>query len=79
MHSKISKNLGIIYKCRSCMNNDNCIKMYKTFIKPSFLYAIEIWGHTVGSELDILNKVQSSLTAKGLRMHGDTLEEKLLT
>ena len=41
------------------MNNGDCIKMYKTFIQPYFLYAIEIWGHTLSSKLDILNKLQS--------------------
>ena len=43
------------------MNSDDCIKMYKTFIQPYFLYAIEIWGHTVRSKLDILNKLQSKV------------------
>ena len=31
--------------------------MYKTFIEPYFLYAIEVWGHTVTSSNDILNKL----------------------
>ena len=33
--------------------------MYKTFIQPYFLYGIEVWGHTVNSEQDILMKLQS--------------------
>ena len=61
VHSKISKNLGILYKCRDYMNSDDCIKMYKSFIQPYFLYAIEIWGHTIRSEHDILNKLQSKV------------------
>ena len=35
--------------------------MYKTFIQPYFLYAIEIWGHTVNSDQDILNRIQSKI------------------
>ena len=33
--------------------------MYKTFVQPYFNYAIEVWGHTVQAESDILNKLQS--------------------
>ena len=35
--------------------------MYKTFLQPYFLYAIEIWGHIVKSDKDILNKIQSKI------------------
>ena len=41
------------------MNESEIIKMYKTFIQPYFLYGIEVWGHTVRSEQDILVKLQS--------------------
>jgi len=43
--------------------------MYKTFVQPYFNYAIEVWGHTVTSESDILNKLQS----KALRIIFDCL------
>ena len=43
------------------MNSDICIKMYKTFIQPYFLYAIEIWGHTIRSQHDTLYKLQSKV------------------
>ena len=43
------------------MNNNDCIDMYKTFIEPYFLYAIEAWGHSIQSEKDILVKLQSKI------------------
>ena len=43
------------------MNKDECIKMYKTFIQPYFLYSIEVWGHTIQSDKDILIKLQSKI------------------
>ena len=59
--NKISKTLGILHKCKNVMNNDECIKMYKTFIQPYFLYAIEAWGCSIQSDNDILVKTQSKV------------------
>ena len=61
VHSKICKNVGLIHRCRNIMDSCDSINMYKTFIQPYFLYAIEIWGHTVKSDQDILNKIQSKI------------------
>ena len=35
--------------------------MYKTFIEPYFLYAIEAWGHSIKSEYDLIVKLQSKV------------------
>ena len=43
------------------MNDNDCIDMYKTFIEPYFLYAIEAWGHSIKSENDTLVKLQSKV------------------
>ena len=65
IHNKISKTLGILYKCKYAMKEVDVIKMYKAFIQPYFLYAIEVWGHSVNSENDyILIRLQ----AKALRI-----------
>ena len=37
IHSKVSKMIGLLYKCQHVMNDNDCIKMYKTFIEPYFL------------------------------------------
>ena len=57
--NKISKNMGIIYKCSEPMDEEKSINMYKAFIQPYFIYAIEVWGHSVKSSKDILMKLQS--------------------
>ena len=59
--NKISKTIGLIYKCKEFLNTQDCIRMYKTFIQPHFTYAIEAWGHTVQSDSDILVKLQSKV------------------
>ena len=61
VHSKICKTLGILHKCKKVMDENESIKMYKTFIQPYFLYGIEIWGHSVQSDKDILLKLQSKI------------------
>ena len=43
------------------MTENESINMYKTFIQPYFLYGIEIWGHTIQSNNDILVKLQSKI------------------
>ena len=43
------------------MNDNDCTAMYKTFIEPYFLYAIEAWGHSIQSENDVLVKLQSKV------------------
>ena len=35
--------------------------MYKTFIQPYFMYAIEVWGHSIKAENDMLVKLQSKV------------------
>ena len=61
VHNKVSKTIGLLYKCRNVMNDNECIKMYKTFIEPYFLYAIEVWGHSIQFENDPLVKLQSKV------------------
>ena len=59
IHNKVSKTTGLLRKCKDFMDEKGRIKMYKTFVQPYFNYAIEVWGHTVQAESDILNKLQS--------------------
>ena len=61
IHNKICKTIGILYKCKHVMDELNMIKMYKAFIQPYFLYAIEVWGHSIQSQTDILVKLQSKV------------------
>ena len=61
IYNKLCRNLGIIYKCRPVMEEKEVIKMYKAFIQPYFLYGIEVWGHSVKIEKDLLLRLQSKL------------------
>ena len=61
IHTKISKSIGLLYKCYNIMTDNDCINMYKTFIEPYFTYAIEAWGHSILSEKDLLIKLQSKV------------------
>ena len=61
VYNKICKTLGILYKCKKVMTENECIKMYKTFVEPYFFYGIEVWGHTIQSENDILVKLQCKI------------------
>ena len=61
IYNKICKTLGILYKCKQFMTENESINMYKTFIQPYFLYGIEIWGHTIKSDIDLLVKLQSKI------------------
>ena len=58
---KINKTLGILYKSRTAMNETGLIKMYKTFIEPYFLYALQVWGHSVKSDTDTINILQNKV------------------
>ena len=61
IYRKVSKSLGIIYKCLGVLNEKECINMYKAFIQPYFLYAIEVWGHSIQSSTNTLVKLQSKV------------------
>ena len=76
VQSKVSKSLGILYNSRKVMTERETVLMYKTFIQSNLLYAIEVWGHTVTHDSEILRKklrirvLEFCLTQKGLQMHG---------
>ena len=81
--NKICKTLGILYKCKRFLTENESINMYKTFIQPYFLYGIEIWGHSIKSDNDILVKLQSKvveffLIVQDPKMHGDIRMDELL-
>ena len=43
---KISRGIGILYKCRLLFNQNTKISLYNAFIYPYFNYCISIWGNT---------------------------------
>ena len=59
VHSKISRNLGILYKCRDIMVKEDLINMYNSFIMPYLLYCLPLWGGSVKSNKDVVVKTQN--------------------
>ena len=58
MKGKISKSLGILYKCKKIFNQDTLLTLYNSFIYPYFTYCITIWGSTFETYLDPIEKLQ---------------------
>ena len=61
IQTKINKTLGILYKSKAIMKQHDLINMYKTFIEPYFLYGIEVWGHSIKSQTDIMVRLQNKV------------------
>ena len=55
---KISRSLGILYKCKKYFKDDILLTLYNSFVYPYFTYCITIWGSTYQSYLDPLVKLQ---------------------
>ena len=49
--SKISKNIGIILRCRKIFDQNTLVTLYNSFIEPYIQYGIHIWGSTYASYL----------------------------
>ena len=58
---KISRNLGIIYKCRNIFTKEDLITMYNCFVLPYLLYCVPLWGGSVQSENDTIIKIQNKV------------------
>ena len=61
VRNKISRNLGILYKCRNIMKIEDLINMYNSFILPYLLYCLSLWGGSIKSHNDIVSKMQDKL------------------
>ena len=55
---KISRGIGLLYKCRPCVTEETMRTLYNTFIYPHFTYCIEVWGNIYSTHLDELVKAQ---------------------
>ena len=55
---KVSRAIGILYKCRPVLNQNTLKMLYNTIIYPYFTYCIEVWGNTYSSYLEPLFKAQ---------------------
>ena len=59
--SKVSKNIGILCRCRKIMNLNDIVSMYNCFVLPYLTYCLPLWGSFNMPENDIIKKVQNRI------------------
>ena len=59
--TKISKNIGIINRCRKILNLDNVLSMYNCFVLPYLTYCLPLWGSLEINNNDIIKKAQNKV------------------
>jgi len=73
LHSKISRNMGLMYKASKVLNDKAMYTLYSSFVLPYFQYCCEIWGHGSASnctKLFLLQKRAIRIISKsGYREH----------
>ena len=55
---KISRSLGILYKCRKYFDSDTLLMLYNSFVYPHFTYCLPVWGNTCKTYLKPLISLQ---------------------
>ena len=55
---KISRGLGILFKCRNLFTHKTLLTLYNSFLYPYINYCITVWGSTLYSYLAPLVKLQ---------------------
>ena len=55
---KVSRGIGILYKCKPLLNENSLKILYNAIIYPYFTYCIEVWGSTYTTYTDVLSKIQ---------------------
>ena len=66
--TKISKNIGILNRCRKILNLNDIISMYNCFVLPYLSYCLPVWGSIDSPNSDIIKKAQN----KALRILTNT-------
>ena len=56
--NKLSKSIGILYKCRNYFDKETMRNLYFSFIYPYLTYCVEIWGNACNIHLDPIVKLQ---------------------
>ena len=57
--NKLSKSIGILYKCRTYFDKENMRNLYFRFIYLYLTYCVEIWGNACNIHLDPIVKLQN--------------------
>ena len=59
--SKISKDIGIMYKARNYINKNALLGLYHSYIYPYHIYCIESWGSASNCHIDTLYILQNRI------------------
>ena len=55
---KISRSLGILYKCQKYFDSETLLMLYNSFIYPHFTYCVSVWGNTYKTYLSPIISLQ---------------------
>ena len=59
--NKLSKSIGILYKCRNYFDKETMRNLYFSFIYPYLTYCVEIWGNACNIHLDPIVKLNKNV------------------
>ena len=59
--NKLSKSIGIMYKCRNYFDKETMRNLYFSCIYPYLTYCVEIWGNACNIHLDPIVKLQKNV------------------
>ena len=79
VNSKISKCIGILYKCRHLLNTHWRLNLYKTLVLPHLNYCNMIWSSTYPSNLQSLFIKQKMALKYALNVSIDTSSESVFS
>ena len=59
--NKLSKSIGIMYKCRNYFDKETMRNLHFSFIYPYLTYCVEIWGNACNIHLDLIVKLKKNV------------------
>ena len=58
--NKLSKSVGILYKCENYFDKETMRNLYFSFIYPYLIYCVEIWRNACNIHLDPIVKLKKT-------------------
>lgn len=56
--NKISKNIGVIFRTKTCFTKGHLLTLYNSLILPYLTYGCLLWGHTYSTNVNKLRVIQ---------------------
>jgi hypothetical protein len=81
MKSKISKNMGIIYRAKKFLPQDCLVSLYYSFIYPYLTYCVCVWGNagisTISPIISLQNRAVKTIVSASKLSSPDPIYKKL--